>query len=130
MKNETGNIRKFSLAARGRSFSFAASGVGHMLMTQHNAWIHMAFTIVVLGAGCALEVDAADWRWLTLAIVMVWAAEALNTAFEHVCDVVSPGYHPSVQLTKDIAAGAVLICAGGAAVLGALTLGPYLLRLL
>src|SRR5438270_13091734 len=127
MKHETRSIRKFSLAARKRSLHHAMNGIGYVLKTQHNAWIHSAFTVAVLAAGWLLQVDAGDWRWLTLAIVLVWVAEAVNTAFEYVCDVVSPGYHPSVQLTKDIAAGAVLMCAGGAAVLGTLTLEPYLL---
>jgi diacylglycerol kinase (ATP) len=56
----------------------------------------------------------------------VWVAEAFNTAFEHLCDVVSPQFHPAVEKAKDVGAAAVLICATAAAVLGALTLWPYL----
>ncbi len=118
----------FSLAGRARSFRYAATGIGFMLRTQHNAWVHLASTIAVGLVGAWLKVSAADWRWLTAAVVLVWVAEAMNTAFEHLCDVVSPGFHPSVEKAKDIAAGAVLICAGGAAVLGALTFWPYLAR--
>ena len=47
-----------------------------------------------------------------------------HPAFEFVCDVVSPEFHGSVERAKDIAAGAVLICAGGAVVIGVLTFGP------
>jgi diacylglycerol kinase (ATP) len=58
--------------------------------------------------------------------VSVWAAEAINTAFELLCDVASPEFHPLVEAAKDIAAGAVLICAIGAAITGLLVLGPPL----
>jgi diacylglycerol kinase (ATP) len=132
MKNETRTAAKerarFSLAARRRSFRHAAAGVVFMFTSQHNAWIHAAFTFVVLCAGWLLKVDASDWRWLVLAIALVWVVETFNTSFEYVCDVISPEHHPSVQLAKDVGAGAVLLGACGAAVLGALTLGPYLLR--
>jgi diacylglycerol kinase (ATP) len=71
-------------------------------------------------------VSLTDWRWLALAIVLVWFAEAMNTAFEHLCDVVSPEFHASVKTSKDIAAGAVLICATGAATLGVSIFLPYI----
>jgi len=59
---------------------------------------------------------------------MVLAAEGFNTAIEYVCDLVSPDYHASVEKAKDVAAGAVLVCAIGAALIGALTFWPYLFR--
>ena len=63
-----------------------------------------------------------------LAIVAVWTAEALNTAFEALCDVTSPGFHPLVERAKDVAAGAVLICAIGAVIVGGIVFGPHLLQ--
>ena len=50
----------------------------------------------------------------------------MNTAFEHICDVVSPGNNESVRIAKDVAAGAVLISAIGAVILGALIMMPYI----
>ena len=129
MSDERGKTRgmgeTFSIADRLQSFHYAASGVAFMLRTQHNAWIHLTITIAVCLAGWWLQLSAADWRWMTVAIVLVWVAETMNTAFEFVCDVVSPEFHGSVERAKDIAAGAVLICSGGAAVLGLLTFTPY-----
>jgi diacylglycerol kinase (ATP) len=118
--------RRFDLRARLRSFRYAASGIGFMMRSQHNAWIHLAATTFVCGLGFWLRVTAADWRWLIVAMLLVWVAEAINTSFEHLCDVVSPELHASVQKSKDIAAGAVLICAIGATILGLLTFRPYL----
>jgi diacylglycerol kinase len=122
------NAERFSIAARLRSFRYSANGIKFTLRTQHNAWIHAVFTVAVVAAGWCMGVSADDWRWLVIAIVMVWAAEALNTAIEFVCDVVSPEYHASVEKAKDIGAGAVLVCAVGAAVIGVLTLWPNLSR--
>ena len=59
----------------------------------------------------------------------VWTAEALNTAFEFLADVASPEFHPLVKHAKDVAAGAVLIAAFGAAVIAVLVLGPHLVGL-
>jgi len=120
------NSRPFSLAARFKSIRYALLGIAHMMRTQHNAWLHLMATLLVLLAGLALKVTASDWRWLVVAIVLVWVAEAMNTAFEYLCDVVSPDFHHAVEKSIDIAAGAVLICALGAVVLGAQTLLPYL----
>jgi diacylglycerol kinase (ATP) len=123
-----GSEKTFSARARVGSFRHALSGLWLMMRTQHNAWIHLAATLVVCGAGLLLRVSANDWRWLVVAVVMVWIAETLNTAFEHLCDVVSPEFHLSVKHAKDIAAGAVLICAAGAACIGMLVFWPYLVR--
>jgi diacylglycerol kinase (ATP) len=119
---------RFSIAARLKSFTFAFAGIAHMLRTQHNAWLHLVATIIVIAVGFALNVSAEDWRWLITAIVLVWTAETVNTAFEHLCDVVSPEFHASVQKSKDIAAGAVLICVIGAVIIGLQVFVPYLLR--
>ena len=51
-----------------------------MLRSQHNAWLHLAITILVCLAGWWLGVSAADWRWLIAAIALVWVAETMNTA--------------------------------------------------
>jgi len=99
-----------------------------MLRTQHNAWLHALATFMVVVAGLALKVRTADWRWLVTAIAMVWVAETFNTAVEYVCDVVSPGYSEAVKHANDIAAGAVLICALAAVIIGGLTLWPYLVH--
>jgi diacylglycerol kinase (ATP) len=66
-----------------------------------------------------------EWLALVFALVSVWAAEALNTAFEFLCDVASPQFHPLVARAKDAAAGAVLICALGAVVTAGLVFAPY-----
>ena len=64
-----------------------------------------------------------------MAIMAVWTAEALNTAFEFLADVASPEFHPLVKHAKDVAAGAVLISAIGAVIIGLFVLGPYVMQM-
>lgn len=118
--------KPFRLAARAQSFRHAFAGLSVLLRTQHNAWIHFAATILVVGAGFAAGLVSTEWIALILAIALVWTAEALNTAFEFLCDVASPEFHPGVQKAKDVAAGAVLMSAIGAAAIGVLVFFPHL----
>lgn len=120
---------RFSVRARLKSFQYAFAGIAVMLRTQQNAWAHLIATIGVVIAGLALNISGEDWRWLVVAIVLVWVAETVNTAFEHLCDVVQPEFSTSVQRAKDIAAGAVLVCAIGAAILGVQIFTPYIAAL-
>jgi len=118
--------RKFSVAARLRSFVYAGRGIRTMLASQHNAWIHVAATGAVMASGLFVGITRLEWCALVLAIVSVWTAEAINTAFEFLCDVASPEFHPLVEKAKDVAAGAVLLSALGAAGVGAVVFAPYL----
>ena len=111
---------EFSFTGRVRSVGFALEGIATMLASQHNAWLHAAATVMVVSAGAALRIDRTEWCFLVLAMVAVWTAEALNTAFEFLADVASPGFHPVVKRSKDVAAGAVLITACRAVVIGAI----------
>ena len=121
--------RPFELTDRIRSVKFAIEGIWTMLKSQHNAWLHACATVAVIVAGLLLGVSAGEWCWLVLATMAVWTAEALNTAFEFLADVASPDFHPLVKKAKDVAAGAVLISAVGAAIIALLVLGPHVLGL-
>lgn len=121
------NVRpRFAIDARFRSFSYAFAGLRFLMRNEHNAWVHAALSLGVIATGIGLGVSAADWRWLILSIGLVWMAEAVNTAIEQLCDLVSPAPHPIIKASKDLAAGAVLVCAVVAALIGALTIYPYL----
>ncbi len=121
----SGVPQRFTLAARFKSFAYAVHGIAFMLKTQHNAWLHVIATLAVTTLAAHFGVNNSDWRWLVVAMAMVWAAEAMNTAVEYVCDVVSPTYSQAVKHAKDIAAGGVLIAATGAMLIGMLTFWPY-----
>jgi len=119
--------RQFSRSSRIRSFGHAFRGIYIVLKTQPNAKIHLVATVLVCALGAWLHISRDEWCWLCVAITSVWVAESLNTAVEFVVDLVSPEYHPLAGKAKDVAAGAVLICAIGAAVIGILIFGMRLL---
>jgi diacylglycerol kinase len=116
-----------TFTGRIRSIRCALTGIRVMIFSQHNAWIHAAATLVVVMVSLIFQLTKTEWCWIVLAIISVWTAEALNTAFEFLTDVASPEFHPLAAKAKDVAAGAVLIAAIGSAVIGLLVLGPHVL---
>lgn len=113
--------------SRIQSFRYALSGLGFILKTQHNAWIHLGIAAAVVVTGLLVGLTTSDWLWVASAIALVWFAETMNTGFEYLCDAVSPDHSADVEKAKDIAAGAVLICSVYAVVVGALVIGRHLL---
>jgi len=122
--------RPFEFTGRIRSFRYAGQGVWLMLKSQHNAWIHAFATVLVVGLGLVVGITCYEWCIVVLACAAVWTAEALNTAFEYLADATSKEFHPVIGQAKDVAAGAVLITAVAAVIVGALIFGPYLLVLI
>lgn len=120
--------KEFSLLRRAKSFAHAGRGLALFLRTTHNAWVHLGILVLVIAAGAGLGITRIEWMMLALAAGLVLVAEAINTAIEIDIDLTSPEYHPYARDTKDVAAGAVLLAAVTAAVIGALIFGPYLLR--
>ena len=122
---------KSSRRARSNSrVAFVASyhafcGILRMIRCQHNAWVHAFATFAVLFAAFFFSISRPDWCWIILAISMVWTAEALNTAFEFLADAASPEFHPLVRNAKDVTAGAVLITAIAAVIIGCVVFWPY-----
>ncbi len=118
-------IKEF-IYSRIRSFGHAFRGWGYVLKTQHNAWIHSVVATLVIIVGLWLGLPPRDWAVLILAITMVFTAEFINTSIEAVVDLASPVHHPLAKVGKDVGAGAVLISALAAVLIGLLILGPPL----
>lgn len=118
------------LTGRLRSFGHAFRGLKVLVQTQHNARIHAVATILVVAAGVLARISPTEWALIALAVVCVWATEALNTSIEFLVDLVSPELHPLAAKAKDVAAGAVLVAAIGSLIVGVLVFGPHILKLL
>ena len=129
MKQENVLTRKqFSLVKRAKSFEDAGRGVRIFLRSTPNAWIQIALLVIAIMLGAYFEISQTEWVFLVFAGGFVLAAEAFNTAIEIDIDLTSPQYHPFARDIKDVAAGAVLIAATTALIVGILVLGPYLLN--
>lgn len=112
--------------SRLRSVGHACDGLRDILTTEHNAWIHAVFTVIVIPLALLLRIDFREFALIVIVIVLVWVAEAFNTVLEVVVDMVSPRYSKAAKRAKDIAAGAVLMASLGAVVVGGALLGPPL----
>ena len=104
-------------------------GVQSALASEVHLRFHAGATVLVLGLGFYLDLNHTEWALVTLAITAVWTAELLNTAVEALTDLVSPAYHPLAGKAKDVAAGAVLLAALGAAVVGLIVFGERIVDL-
>ena len=111
-------------------FGHAFHGLWYALRTQRNARVHLGIAVVVTIAGILLRISALEFAILYLAITGVFIAEMFNTVCELCVDLAQPEYHPLARVAKDVAAGAVLLSAILAVVIGIFVLGPHLWILL
>jgi diacylglycerol kinase (ATP) len=117
---------EFSLVKRAKSFTHAGRGLWIFVRTTHNAWIHLLVLVIAICLGTYFSISHIEWMILIFAAGLVLAAEAFNTAIEIDINLTSPEYHPYARDTKDVAAGAVLIAAVTAAIVGCLIFVPYI----
>ena len=96
------------------------------LKEEPNLKIHFAIVVLVLGLSYFLQISRQDWVDIFLVIGFVFAIELTNTAIETVVDAFTDKSHPSAKLAKDISAGAVLVSATTASIVGILIFLPYL----
>lgn len=115
--------RRTTLAA---SFRHAFAGLWYAVKTQRNMQIHLALAAAVFVLGLYLGLGWVQWALLALTSGFVLVAEMFNTMAEAAMDAAMPYRHPLVKVAKDVAAGAVLITAMIAVVVGLLVLGPPL----
>lgn len=118
---------KFSLRKRIKSFSYAYAGIKVLLREEHNARIHTVAAIVAVMLGFLFGITPGEWTAVVIVIAMVFAAEAVNSAIERTADFVKAERDDRKRDIKDLAAGAVLLCAMGAAVVGVIIFLPYLI---
>jgi len=119
--------QKFSLRSRIKSFYYAGIGIKQFFRQEHNARIHLAAAVVVGVLAWWLKVSHAEAIALTIVTGLVWVTEMLNTCIEKAMDMITTDYHPQVKIIKDLAAGAVLIAAIIAIIVGSFIFIPKIL---
>ncbi len=120
---------KYDYKKQLRSFGYAWKGIRTCVGKEQNLSFHLIATVAVTISGFVLGITRTEWMIIILCIGVVIAAELFNTAIERLVDLVSPGRHPIAGQVKDIAAGAVLVCAATTAIIGLIIFIPYLTRL-
>jgi diacylglycerol kinase (ATP) len=105
------------------AFTFAFMGICSALKTERNFRIHLVAMCLAVAAGFYLGLSAVEWCLVIFAIGLVLAAELFNTAIERLGDEAAAGKRiKTIGSIKDISAGAVLIAALTALVIGVIVL--------
>lgn len=112
------------------SFGWAWAGICAAFATQRNLRVHVLAALMASGLSLVLGISRLEWALLVLTMALVVVAEMLNTALEATLDLISRERHPQIKFAKDVAAGAVLLAALAAVLVGLLIWGPYLRALL
>ncbi|MBQ6820291.1 MAG: diacylglycerol kinase [Clostridium sp.] len=100
------------------SFNYAIEGIIHTVRTQRNMKIHLFVALIVLLLCFVIEISKFEFLILLVTISMVLSAEIINTAIESAIDMTTNHYHPLAKIAKNAAAGAVLITAINALIVG------------
>ena len=112
------------------SFKYAFAGIRDLFKTEPNVIIHTVAALLAIAMGFYFSISPFEWCFIIFAITFVFSAEAFNTALEYLTNLVSPDYHELAGKTKDVAAGAVLFAAIGAAIVGLIIFLPKIIALL
>ncbi len=100
------------------SANHAINGILYAAKTQRHMRYHLYAAVVVLLLSLLLGVSWSEFAILVILAIVVLSAEMLNTAIEDIINILFRDYDKRAKTIKDIAAGAVLITALGAAVIG------------
>ncbi|WP_017258997.1 diacylglycerol kinase family protein [Pedobacter arcticus] len=122
--------QKFSLKSRVASFKYAINGFRTLLEYEHNARVHLLFTVFVIIVGFLLGISALEWALIVFAIGFVFVAEVFNTCVEEICNFICPEQNSKIKKVKDLAALAVLLSAVTAVTVGLLILVPKVIALI
>lgn len=101
-----------------RSFGYAFSGLGKSIYNERNMRIHLSVMLIVMYFMRFYQLTRAETALLILTFTLVIALELVNTAIESVTDKASPEFSREAKIAKDTAAGAVLVAAIGAVIVG------------
>ncbi len=116
----------FSPLTLGKSFRYAARGIASVARTEHSFRVQLAVFAAAVLLGLWLRIRAQEMVVVVLVGTFVLVLELLNSAVEHMVDLFKPRLSHQVEVVKNVMAGAVLVAAAGAAVVGLIIFVPYL----
>jgi len=108
------------------SFKYAFQGLFALLKSERNFQIHLIALIAAVCFGFYFDISRFEWIAILLISAAVLSAEAINSSIEKLCDHLNPEKHNVIKKVKDTAAGAVLILAIFAIIIGLVIFIPYM----
>ena len=112
------------------SFKYAIEGIWTSFKTERNMKIHIFIMILVIIAGIILKINKSEWIICIILFAIVIGSELFNTSIETIVDMVMPEKNEKEKIAKDVSAGAVLVVAIGAAIIGLVIFVPRILNIL
>ncbi len=100
------------------SFNAAVEGFIFVLKSERNMRIHFLAAVLILLVCIYLDFTILETLIMTITITIVLVAEMINTALEHIVDMIKTEFHPIARIIKDVGAGAVLVASINAIVVG------------
>lgn len=116
--------------ALNKTFENAFNGIRYFFKAERNGKIQLAISFFVILTGCYFRLSPVEWVFVFLCIGAVIALEMLNSALEHLCNLVHSSFHPTIKIIKDVAAGAVLFTAIVSVIIGLIIFLPKIFLLL
>ena len=107
-----------------KSFKYAFEGIFTALKKERNMKIHFSIMILVIIFGIILKISKAEWITCIILFGLVISLELVNTAIENSVDLITQEKNTKSKIAKDVAAGAVLISAITAAIIGLMIFIP------
>ena len=101
-----------------KSFKYAFNGIITSFKTEKNMKFHIVMMVLVIIAGALLKISKIEWIICIALFGLVISMELINTAIENTVDLITQEKHPKAKIAKDVSAGAVLIAAITAVVVG------------
>lgn len=111
-------------------FKYALDGLKTLLIKDQKFSLHIYASIIAIVFGFLLHINRSEWIFILLAISLVLAFEAINTAVEYVVDLVTTEYNDYAKYAKDIAAFSVMIVSILALIIGLIVFIPHLINLI
>ena len=101
-----------------KSFQHAFEGIIHTIKKERNIKIHLSFMCAVILCGFYFHITKLEWMICLILFALVISLELVNTAVEAAVDLNTNYYHPLAKVAKNTAAGAVLVTAINALLVG------------
>jgi diacylglycerol kinase len=125
--DHTARVHPGTQAGVAASFVHAWHGVLHVFKHERNARMHLLSAVFVMGLWLGLS--DAELAAVFFAVIIVFLAEMFNSAIERTLDLIDVKENPRIKLIKDMSAGAVLVAAVAALVVGVAIFAPYIWEL-
>jgi len=123
--DHTKRVHPYSQQNFVEGMSHALHGIRHVVEHERNARIHLLFAVLAFVLGVMLRLSAAELAAVFFAVILVFLAEMFNTAIERTLDLIDIEENPRIKIIKDMAAGAVLVAAAAALLIGAAIFIPH-----